>query len=346
MTTIFGHGRLRLYLLKLLDESPRHGYEIISLLRDRFLGIYSPSPGTIYPRLARLEEEGLVTHEEVNGRKVYRLTDKGRAELRERERDLEDLERQITESVRDIAQAVQRDVRDTISHLREELKAAAQHTRRSRSERQESAKTGADDVWSRAADEQEERRDGEREHGFAWNREWEKFAHTFGWPRPKGLRTAPQAAGSNGSCTTSPTGSATSSAKPAGSARPRSRTCAASWTRRSTSSAATLPAGDPRRRTLRRAPQTTRIRSRHRAARSEPRRRGNGPEGLPQGRTLSPPALRLGPGHAVLAGLVGHCGSHRRDDPLVERLGDDVVGGEIVAHQVGQRGGRRELRSR
>src|SRR5690606_33423134 len=70
MSTIFGHGRLRLYLLKLLDESPRHGYEIISLLRDRFLGIYSPSPGTIYPRLARLEEEGLVTHEEVDGRKV------------------------------------------------------------------------------------------------------------------------------------------------------------------------------------------------------------------------------------------------------------------------------------
>lgn len=194
MTTIFGHGRLRLYLLKLLDESPRHGYEIISLLRDRFPGIYSPSPGTIYPRLARLEEEGLVTHEEVNGRKVYRLTDKGRAELRERERDLEDLERQITESVRDIAQAVQRDVRDTISHLREELKAAAQHTRRSRSERQESAKTGADDVWSRAADEQEERRDREREHGFAWNREWEKFAHTFGWVWPKGPKD--RAAGS------------------------------------------------------------------------------------------------------------------------------------------------------
>lgn len=195
MTTIFGHGRLRLYLLKLLDESPRHGYEIISLLRDRFLGIYSPSPGTIYPRLARLEEEGLVTHEEVNGRKVYRLTDKGRAELRDRSRDLEDLEREITESVRDIAQAVQRDVRDTISHLREELKYAAQSTRRVRSEQQKAGKAGkagkTGDVWSRVADEEERtggdrRRDrGEREHGFQWgrewSREWEKFAHGFGW---------------------------------------------------------------------------------------------------------------------------------------------------------------------
>ena len=67
MSPVFGHGRLRLYLLKLLDESPRHGYEVIRLLQDRFLGVYSPSPGTIYPRLARLEEEGLVTHEVVAG---------------------------------------------------------------------------------------------------------------------------------------------------------------------------------------------------------------------------------------------------------------------------------------
>ena len=75
MSPVFRHGRLRLYLLKLLDESPRHGYEVIRLLQDRFMGVYSPSPGTIYPRLARLEEEGLVTHDESEGRKVYRITD-------------------------------------------------------------------------------------------------------------------------------------------------------------------------------------------------------------------------------------------------------------------------------
>ena len=49
MSPVFRHGRLRLYLLKLLDESPRHGYEVIRLLQDRFMGVYSPSPGTIYP---------------------------------------------------------------------------------------------------------------------------------------------------------------------------------------------------------------------------------------------------------------------------------------------------------
>ena len=59
MSPVFRHGSLRLYLLRLLDEEPRHGYEVIRLLRDRFMGVYSPSPGTIYPRLARLDVLGV-----------------------------------------------------------------------------------------------------------------------------------------------------------------------------------------------------------------------------------------------------------------------------------------------
>src|SRR5579871_4881448 len=121
MSPVFRHGRLRLYLLKLLDEAPRHGYEVIRLLQDRFMGIYAPSPGTIYPRLARLEEEGLVTHDEADGRKVYRITEKGREELRARLDDLAELEEEITASVRDIAREVTEDVRDTVRTLREEL---------------------------------------------------------------------------------------------------------------------------------------------------------------------------------------------------------------------------------
>jgi DNA-binding PadR family transcriptional regulator len=125
MSPVFRHGNLRLYLLKLLDEAPRHGYEVIRLLQDRFLGVYAPSPGTIYPRLARLEEEGLVTHDEVEGRKVYRITDRGRAELQARLDDLAALEEEITASVRDIAREVSEDVRDTVRNLREELASAA-----------------------------------------------------------------------------------------------------------------------------------------------------------------------------------------------------------------------------
>ena len=131
MSPVFRHGRLRLYLLKLLDESPRHGYEVIRLLQDRFMGVYAPSPGTIYPRLARLEEEGLVTHDEADGRKVYRITDKGREELHARHDDLNELEAEITASIRDIAREVTEDVRETVRSLREELTWAARefHTR-------------------------------------------------------------------------------------------------------------------------------------------------------------------------------------------------------------------------
>ena len=131
MSPVFRHGRLRLYLLKLLDEAPRHGYEVIRLLQDRFMGIYAPSPGTIYPRLARLEEDGLVTHEEVDGKKVYSITEKGRAEIRARLGDLADLEDELTESLRDVAREISVDVRDTVRSIREELASAAREFRTS-----------------------------------------------------------------------------------------------------------------------------------------------------------------------------------------------------------------------
>ncbi|MEW9555709.1 helix-turn-helix transcriptional regulator [Nonomuraea sp. NPDC050783] len=129
MSPVFGHGRLRLYLLKLLEESPRHGYEVIRLLQDRFLGVYSPSPGTIYPRLARLEEEGLVTHEVADGKKVFSITDKGREELNARLDELDDLEEEISASVRDIAREVKEDVRETVKSLRDELTRIAKDVR-------------------------------------------------------------------------------------------------------------------------------------------------------------------------------------------------------------------------
>ncbi len=130
MSPVFRHGSLRLYLLRLLDEEPRHGYEVIRLLRDRFMGVYSPSPGTIYPRLARLEEEGLVTHDEVDGRKVYRITELGREELRSRSDELDELEEELSASVSDIVREVREDVRETVRSLREELTWAARESRR------------------------------------------------------------------------------------------------------------------------------------------------------------------------------------------------------------------------
>ncbi|MFG2288632.1 helix-turn-helix transcriptional regulator [Streptomyces sp. NPDC048595] len=129
MPPVFAHGRLRLYLLKLLDEAPRHGYEIIRLLEERFQGLYAPSAGTVYPRLAKLETEGLVTHATEGGRKVYSITDAGRAELADRGGELADLELEIRESVASLASDIREDVSGSARDLRREVRAAAQQAR-------------------------------------------------------------------------------------------------------------------------------------------------------------------------------------------------------------------------
>ncbi|WP_326618495.1 helix-turn-helix transcriptional regulator [Streptomyces decoyicus] len=130
MPPVFAHGRLRLYLLKLLDEAPRHGYEIIRLLEERFQGLYAPSAGTVYPRLAKLEAEGLVTHATEGGRKVYSITDAGRAELADRGGELADLELEIRESVAALASDIREDVSGSARDLRREIREAAQQARK------------------------------------------------------------------------------------------------------------------------------------------------------------------------------------------------------------------------
>lgn len=130
MSQVFSHGRLRLYLLKLLDEGAKHGYELIRLLEDHFMGLYAPSPGTIYPRLQRMEADGLVTHTLKDGRKkVYQITDAGRDELRRRQDELAALEADIHESVHGLAEEIRENVRDSASNLQVELTQAAREMR-------------------------------------------------------------------------------------------------------------------------------------------------------------------------------------------------------------------------
>ena len=137
MSPVFRHGRLRLYLLRLLDEEPRHGYEVIRMLRDQFMGVYAPSPGTIYPRLARLEEEGLVTHDEVDGRKVYRITDAGRtaAEV-SRQRA-----RWSREEARDRARQAREEAKENVRRIRDDAKDWA------RAEREQARPGGRGGDW-------------------------------------------------------------------------------------------------------------------------------------------------------------------------------------------------------
>ncbi|MET4159914.1 PadR family transcriptional regulator [Agromyces sp. PvR057] len=128
---VFAHGSLRLYLLALLEEQPRHGYELIQALSDRFGGTYTPSAGTIYPRLSKLEEEGLVT-KSTDGRKtVYEITPAGRAELESRRHELDGIENEVTDSVRRLADGVRAEVNEAMRSLRAELASAAREAKRS-----------------------------------------------------------------------------------------------------------------------------------------------------------------------------------------------------------------------
>ena len=74
-------GDVRLAVLTLLAEQPMHGYQIITELGSRSGGVWRPSPGSVYPTLQQLQDEGLVTVSEEDGRRTFSLTDAGRAEV-------------------------------------------------------------------------------------------------------------------------------------------------------------------------------------------------------------------------------------------------------------------------
>src|ERR1700757_107263 len=78
---MLAQGDLRLIALALIAEAPRHGYEIIKLLEEKTADWYSPSPGIIYPTLTYLEEAGYVTASAEGSKKLYTITDEGRAYL-------------------------------------------------------------------------------------------------------------------------------------------------------------------------------------------------------------------------------------------------------------------------
>jgi DNA-binding PadR family transcriptional regulator len=73
-----GRGDVRAAVLALLAEKPMHGYQIIQEIEERSGGAWKPSPGSVYPTLQLLADEGVISAEESNGRKTYSLTDEGR----------------------------------------------------------------------------------------------------------------------------------------------------------------------------------------------------------------------------------------------------------------------------
>jgi DNA-binding PadR family transcriptional regulator len=89
---MFEGGELRLVLLKLIADEPRHGYQLIKAIEDMTGGDYAPSPGVIYPTLTMLEDMGFIAEQKSKeAKKVFEATDEGRAHLEENEEEVEEL---------------------------------------------------------------------------------------------------------------------------------------------------------------------------------------------------------------------------------------------------------------
>ena len=95
----FESGDMKYVILKLLKDKPRHGYEVMKELEDQLHGCYSPSAGTVYPTLQWLEDEGLVVAKDVEGKKVYEITDVGRRFLDEHRDVVDDIFDRVRDAV-------------------------------------------------------------------------------------------------------------------------------------------------------------------------------------------------------------------------------------------------------
>ena len=95
----FEAGDMKYVILKLLKEKPMHGYEVMKALEEQTHGCYRPSPGSVYPTLQWLEDEGLVKAQEAEGKKVYEITDQGRAFLEEHRSTVDDIFDRIGETI-------------------------------------------------------------------------------------------------------------------------------------------------------------------------------------------------------------------------------------------------------
>ena len=96
---MFQHGDLRLLILALIAEAPRHGYELIREIEARLGGAYAPSPGVVYPTLTLLEEQGLVTAQATEGNKrQYTVTEAGTAHLAEHQATVDAIFARIEEA--------------------------------------------------------------------------------------------------------------------------------------------------------------------------------------------------------------------------------------------------------
>jgi len=146
---LFEQGDLKYVILRMLEEKPRHGYEIIKELESRFGGSYAPSPGTVYPTLTMLEDLGYarVVPEE-GGKKIYEITDEGRKHLAEHSGTVNDIFDRIARFVEGFTDAPMMELNQAFQKLaRATYKTATSHI----SDKEKIAKIR--EIIQRAADE-------------------------------------------------------------------------------------------------------------------------------------------------------------------------------------------------
>jgi DNA-binding PadR family transcriptional regulator len=114
---MFESGEVKFVILRLLKEKPRHGYEVIKALEEKFGGYYTPSAGTVYPTLQLLEDEGYVRAVETDGKKVYHITPEGETYLDNHRDLLEDILDRVRETVRDFTGGGIGEVQGSFVHL-------------------------------------------------------------------------------------------------------------------------------------------------------------------------------------------------------------------------------------
>jgi DNA-binding PadR family transcriptional regulator len=164
----FEQGELKYVILQLLDEKPRHGYEVIKELEERAGGAYAPSAGTVYPTLQLLEDLGFASvATEESGKKIYSITEEGRKHLAERRSHVDDIFERLAQfgstflsdamadvhrAFKDVARATYasgarnyRD-RDVVGKVAEILKQAARDIEATVRESTEGRKSGASDL--------------------------------------------------------------------------------------------------------------------------------------------------------------------------------------------------------
>jgi DNA-binding PadR family transcriptional regulator len=114
---MFESGEVKFVILRLLSEKPRHGYEVIRALEEKFGGLYTPSPGTVYPTLQLLEDEGYVKVIEEDGKKVYHVTPEGTKYLEEHRTVLDEIFDRVRETVREFTGGSSGDMHQAFAHL-------------------------------------------------------------------------------------------------------------------------------------------------------------------------------------------------------------------------------------